>query len=476
MFSFHRGTTAAALLVLASCVCAQQAGTPLPVPSPAPSSRPAAQATAQPEIEMFAGESRVLQHVPAARVAVGNGKLLTASVLDNNEVLLFANSPGQSTMQVWTRGGRMLQFKVTVRPSDMGRMRDELQTLFSGLTTLSIQTVGDKIVIDGHSLSEEQLSKIDEISKRYPQVVNLTQFQKDRAWEKMIVMDVKVVEFKNRDKVREIGIRWDDNVNGPSFGIAGDVHASRMQGDGRFLVNPPQGANIIGVENLPRPLAPFRTYLGLISVLNSRIHLMEQDGDAVVLAQPQLTSRSGKEAEFHVGGQIPYAAVTQMGQTAIAFQNYGIQVKIKPWVDRMGQIQSDIMAEVSEPDADVNPHSGVPGLRTRKAKTSFNVRAGETMVIAGLLQRRKGEAVARVPGLGSLPVVGEFFKSTRTVDSDSELVVFVTPTVLDPQDATQTGRHADALLRAERYLEPDAPQQPSKPTAVPQESLPAPAP
>jgi pilus assembly protein CpaC len=427
-------------------------------PAAAASAPAAARAAAQPmHIELYTGESRILPGLEATRVAVGTERMAGATVLDNDQLLLFGNGPGQTTMQVWTRGGSVVEFVITVRPVDMGQLQGELQSLFSELSTLAITRVGDKVVLDGHSLSEEQLAKVHEVARRYPQVVNLTQFQRDRAWEKMVLMDVKVVEFKNRDKVRELGIRWDDAMNGPSFGIAGDLKSSPLPHGGHFLVNPPTDANIVGADNLPRPLAPMRTYLGIISVLNARINMMEQDGDAVVLAQPQLTTRSGRQAEFHVGGEIPYAAVTQLGQSTVSFRNYGIEIKIKPWVDRLGQIQSDLSAELSEPDHDINPRSGIPGLRTRRAQTSFNVRAGETMVVAGLLQRRKGEAVARVPGLGSLPVVGGLFKSRRTVDSDSELVVFVTPTVLDPSDAAHAQRLGGALLRAERYLEPPAP-------------------
>jgi Flp pilus assembly secretin CpaC len=268
-------------------------------------------------------------------------------------------------------------------------------------------------------------------------------------------MDVRVVEFKNRDKVRELGIRWDEGANGPAFGIAGDIKSSPV-GDGRFVVAPPQGSTIVGIDAMPRPIAPFRTYLGLVSVLNSRISLMETDGDAVTLAQPQLTARSGKQAEFHVGGQIPYATFNPLGQATVQFQDFGIIVKIKSWVDRLDQVQSDIEAEFSEPDQDVNPRAGVPGLRKRRAATSFNVRSGETMVIAGLLQRRKGEAVARVPGLGSLPLVGELFKHRRSTDADSELVVFVTPTIVDMGDPEQARRLGQALLRAERYFDPPA--------------------
>lgn len=433
-----------------------------PPPAAAAASAPANAGTPAPMLlELFAGESRVLTQMKATRVAVGSGAVLTASVLDNQELLLHGNGPGHSTMHVWTSGGRVLEFRITVRPTDMSRLRNELQVLFSDLSTLDVRTVGDKVVLDGHSLSEEQLAKVDEIAKRYAQVVNLTQFQKDKAWEKMVAMDVRVVEFRNRDKVRELGIRWDDGMAGPSFGIAGDIKYSPTRGGGPFLLDPPRDVPITGGDTVARPLAPFRTYFGLISSLHSRIQLMETDGHAVTLAQPQLTARSGKSAEFQIGGSIPYAVIGPLGQPSVSFHPYGIIVHIKPWVDRLEQVQSDITAEVSEPDPDVNPRAGVPGLRKRMARTSFNVRAGETMVIAGLLQRRKGESVTQVPGLGSLPLVGELFKSRRSSDSESELVIFVTPTIVDMADGEQARRLGNALLRAERYLDPPLPAPPA---------------
>lgn len=470
-----RAVLAGALLGSAGAALAQVQASPPPAPqaqastSPTQARRqqqPPVQAPAPMPLELFVGESRVLPALKATRVAVGSGAILTANVLDQQEILLFGNAPGHSTLHVWTPGGHVLEYRITVRPADMSRLRHELQTLFSELDTLDIRVVADKVVLDGHSLSEEQLAKIDEIAKRYPQVVNLTQFQKDKAWEKMVAMDVRVVEFRNRDKVRELGIRWDDGMPGPAFGIAGDIKHSPTRGSGPFLLDPPAGTPITGADTLARPLAPFRTYLGLISSLHSRIQLMETDGDAVTLAQPQLTARSGKTAEFQIGGSIPYAVVGPLGQPSISFQPYGIIVHLKPWVDRLQQVQSDIMAEVSEPDPDVNPHAGVPGLRKRMARTSFNVRAGETMVIAGLLQRRKGESVTQVPGLGSLPVVGELFKSRRSADSESELVIFVTPTIVDLGDADQARRLGNALLRAERYFDPPARE--AKPAPAPQ--------
>ena len=108
-------------------------------------------------------------------------------------------------------------------------------------------------MLDGHSLSEEQLAKVHEVATRYPQVVNLTQFQRDRAWEKMVLMDIKVVEFKNRDKVRELGVRWDDAMSGPSFGVAGDIKSQSASQRWRLPGEPAPGRQHCGHR---RPSAP----------------------------------------------------------------------------------------------------------------------------------------------------------------------------------------------------------------------------
>ena len=120
-----------------------------------------------------------------------------------------------------------------------------------------------------------------------------------------------------------------------------------------------------------------------MSAISSRLNLLEREGDAIVLATPQLTARSGSSAKFQAGGEIPYSVVNQNGFVTVQFKNFGIILEVKPRADSTGAIRSEILAEVSEPDPSVSSLQGVPGLRTRRTQTEFNVRAGETMVLSG---------------------------------------------------------------------------------------------
>lgn len=432
----------AALLIAATFASAANAQAPRGKPAPPPAEVvdevPA-------ELELFVGETRVLPSPNVARIAVGNGALLSASVVDERDILLIANSAGFTTMHVWARDGRLRRYNLQVRPADMSRTTREILEFLSGSNNVRARSVGDRILVEGQNLTDEQLFRIDELAKRYPQIVNFTTRV---GWEQMILMDVKVVEFR-KEKFRELGVRWDTSAPGFNAGVAGDIIR------GGFVVNPPGGAGgLQGVENLPRPIDPFRWYFGIVSAISSRLNLFEREGDAVVLATPQLTARSGSTARFQAGGEIPYAVVNQNGFVTVQFKNYGIILEMKPRADSTGAIRSEIMAEVSEPDASVSTLQGVPGLRTRKTQTEFNVRAGETMVLSGLLDRRKGVTYERVPGLGRIPILGQLFQSKRFADGETELVIFVTPMIVTAQDSPLNSRGGAVDDKAQKYIAP----------------------
>lgn len=431
-------------LLLAAAAQAQQIQQVQATRRPAATVQPVALVEELPaEIEMFVGETRVVPSPNVARVAVGNGRLLSASVLDEREILLIANDAGSSTLHLWTRDGRARRVTVQVRAADMSRTTREILDFLGEMKNVRARSVGDKVLVEGQQLTDEQLFKLDELARRYPQIVNFTA---RIGWERMILMDVHVVEFK-KEKLRELGVRWDTGAPGFNAGVAGDVIR------GGFVVNPPRGsAGLEGVENLARPIDPFRWYFGIVSAISSRLNLYERNGDAVVLASPQLAARSGSSAKFQAGGEIPYSVVNQNGFITVQFKNYGIILEVKPRADATGAIRSEILAEVSEPDSSISTLQGVPGLRTRRAQTEFNVRTGETMVLAGLLDRRKGQTIEQVPGLGSIPILGHLFKSKRFTNDETELVVFVTPTIVTPQDSALNARREAVEGAAERYL------------------------
>ncbi len=258
--------------------------------------------------------------------------------------------------------------------------------------------------------------------------------------QKMVRMKVKMVEFR-KSALGRLGIDWADGVEGPTFATAGDVI-------GNNLFRPAQE----GFSGLPNTVAPFSTYFGIASNITSRINFLASNGDAVTLAEPVLTATNGGTASFLAGGEVPYPAIGTNGQTQIEFKEYGIRLDISPQIDPEGNVRTSVETEISQLDPAVSIQ-GTPGLLTRRAQTHVNVRSGETIVISGLLSSESSNDIDKLPGLGNLPILGAFFKSKNVRNSTSEMVIFVTPEVIEPDGTKLTQRSSSILERAEAGLE-----------------------
>jgi pilus assembly protein CpaC len=381
-----------------------------------------------PEIEMFVGETRVFPAPGVARIAVGNGQLMSAAALDEREIIVFANAVGTSSLFVWNADGRYQRVKVNIVPGDTSRFAREIAAFLTTIPNARASVIGDKVIVEGDKLSDDDLAKIEELAKRYPQIVNFTN---RLGWEQMVLMDVKVVEFPVNE-LREIGLRW-QAVGGTAIGAI--WQPIRQGNNGPYQVNIQAGENNAppitnpdGTRSVPLPAS-----LNVLSAVNlglkAQLNLLAQDGKASVLAEPQLSARNGSRASFLAGGEFPYSVSNINGVTVI-FKPYGVKLDVLPRVDRHGTIRATIEAEVSSIDPSVSTASG-PALLTRKTHTEFNVRSGETIVLSGLLQRDSSTSIDKVPFLGDLPVLGALFRSTRFQNKETELVVFVTPSVVD---------------------------------------------
>lgn len=444
-----------------------------------------------PEIQMFVGESRVFPTPGVARIAVGNGGILSAAALDEKETILFANGAGSSTLFIWNEDGRYQRIKVNILPGDTARVAREVAAFVSGIPNARTSVVGDKVIVEGDALSDEDREKVAELAKRYPQIVNFTSAI---GWEKMVMLDVKVVEFP-KSELREMGLKW--TANGGA--AVGAIWAPIRRGhDGPYTIGIPGSGNGLPISDAPPPgqgagtsngTATLPTSLNVLGGLNmglsAQLNLLEQQGTASVLAEPQLSARSGYKASFLAGGEYPYSVASQNGVT-IQFKQYGIRLEIEPRVGRDGIIRAEIESEVSSLDPSVSTPNG-PALLTRRTKTEFNTREGETMVLSGLLQRNISDDVDKVPFLGNLPVLGPLFRSKRYQNRETELVVFVTPTVVDSRspglvDRVQktTERLSERLDRSPYLSDPLQPgsdsQRPGRmPPAPAQQPVPAPA-
>jgi pilus assembly protein CpaC len=164
--------------------------------------------------------------------------------------------------------------------------------------------------------------------------------------------------------------------------------------------------------------------------LQADIHLLIEEGAAESLASPNLVTDSGTQASFHAGGQIPYATTSSLGASNVQFKDYGVIVSILPVVLEDGRIRMKVKASVSAPDstnAAVVSGTAVPALREREVESNVTLRAGTTMMLAGLAQTQKESVVSGVPVLRRIPLLGALFRWKRTNERRTTIIVFVTP-------------------------------------------------
>jgi pilus assembly protein CpaC len=376
---------------------------------------------------LYVGQAHVLNEAAVKRIVVGNGRIVQATALDDKQVLLIPESPGQSTVMLWNRQNQERHFTVQVVQHDAQRSLDEIRALLGDPANLSLRVVGDRVVLEGLSLNEEQVQRVAEVQKRFPHLVNLS----GRVGiERMIGMDVRIVEIK-REVLRNIGVKWNGSASGPSFGILGDLHRSSSFQPGGAA------AQLPGLTTAPR-VAPFATSLGLATSISSMLNFLVQNGDAVILAEPRLSCRSGGSARFVAGGELPIPFSSGLGATSVLFKEYGVKFDVNPTANEQGIIAAKIATEISAINFEVMVRE-VPGLTKRRAETEVNLRENETLVIAGLLSEETSRTTDRVAGLGEIPILGPLFRSRQFRDRVTDLVVFITPSFvsadLTPQDA-----------------------------------------
>lgn len=393
-------------------------------------------------LDLYVGEVRVLQVGELRRIAIGNGKVLQASALDAGQLLVIPEAAGQSVLYLWNKDGRERHLSINVVPGDANRMLGEVRAMLGDTPGVQPRIVGDKVVIDGAGVSDEQAARIAEVAGRYPQIVNLVSRV---GRERMIEMDVRMVEIR-REAMKDLGIKWSGSAQGPSFGLIGDFKRSDA-----FL--PGGAAAEAGLETRSR-VSPFATTLGIATSIGSMINLMVQNGDAVVLAEPRLACRSGGSARFVAGGELPIPQTSALGAMSVDFREYGVKFDVSPVASESGVIAAKIATEISTVDFQVLVQD-VPGLLKRRAETEVNLRENETLVIAGLLTEETSRAIDSVPGFGELPILGPLFRSRNFRDRRSDLVVFITPRFVGadlPSNIAEIERSAERLERAREVV------------------------
>lgn len=395
----------------------------------------AAESSQEPTIQqMTVGQTHIIPVNSLQRVAVGNGEILQVEALESEgEVLIIAKEPGISDVVIWDTRGNRERLLVNVKGYIEGPTKNVIEALFADINGINIREIDNDFVIEGTASTVREHERILAIADRYDNIhslVLLPEFEHKQT----VQIHAQFLEVR-RNAIEEIGIDWGDAANGPVFSFLDDYSTNNyFRGTGL-----PNGAALNpGLSDLPNAISGSQQYFGWSTSLTSAINLMKTNGDAKLLAEPTLSSISGGNANFLAGGEVPIPVSGNDGEVTVIFKEFGISLDIQPLVDKSGYIQTEVAIEVSAVDESVSV-LGIPGFTTRKASTQMHAESGQTIVLAGLFSQEGSKAVDKVPGLGELPIVGELFKSRSFRDNESELIVLVTPRVVDNQAEAQKG-------------------------------------
>lgn len=398
-------------------------------------------------VTMYAGQALVRStDASIKRVAIGSGKLLEVKTIGTRQLVLIADAPGDTSLELWFTNGTQRSVNVHIGHGNATQLSSVVQAMLGSVPGIKVMPLGGNVVITGTSLPVTAINQIAAVQKLYPQVVSFATANPVQT-QPMVLMKVRIMEFK-KSALSQIGIRWDQVINGPSGGLVHDWVTNpgyRVYGDSNS--GGTGGTDYFSQLDPPLPLRVPGTwsYFGIATDITSKIDLMKNTGNAWELASPQLAARSGGKADFLVGGEVPIPVSSGFGATTVTYHDYGIKLNIAPIVGPDGNIQADVSTEVSKID-NSNKVGDYPAFTTDKASSQVDLHSGQTLVISGLLDATGSKAYQKIPGLGDIPILGALFRSRGFQANRTELVVFITPTVID----AKSPENVDLIKRSDQ--------------------------
>ncbi len=366
---------------------------------------------------MTNNSSRILsldQRIPQAQV--NNPEILILTALSPNQVQLAAKKPGVTQVNLWGENHQIYTVDVTVT-GDARDLAMLLRTQFPR-TTLSVLPVGTGVMISGYVDTPQQIPIILEIAKEYyPKIIN----NMTVSGVQQGVLHVKVMEV-SRTKLRQLGFDF-AKINGSNLFL------SQVSG----LISSISGGSITTGNN---PTAQFNIGNGhsaFFGVMNA----LRQDGLAKVLSEPDLAAISGRPAHFNVGGQYYYQLNGGITGPSTSYVNYGTIIDMVPIILGNGQIRLEVRAEVSEIDTSLTVVGGPPSLKTRWVETGVEMKSGQTLPLAGLVQNTVESQNSGLPWISEVPYIGVPFRNVKEQINEVETLIMVTPELIDPLDANQ---------------------------------------
>lgn len=371
------------------------------------------------------------------RIYIGNPAVLESYIVTPHQILLTAKTAGLTSVVLWDETGRPETYMVSC-DLDLSSLRKALSDSMPGeKVTANVQQ--GKVLLEGTVTTQAVSDAAEKLAGLFSKEV-VNSLVVSSAHIHQIQLKVQFVEV-DRSRLNQFGINIFAPGGTSSIGSGSTQQFSTTttltSGSGTGLL---AGGNVLNVSN---PL----NFLFYSAKANVGVSVQDLENKQVlqILAEPTITTLSGQPANFLAGGEFPFPVVqgSSTGTTSITiqFRPYGVRLGFVPKVNPDGTIELKVSPEVSALDyTNAVSISGytIPAISTKHVDTQVVLHSGQSFAISGLLDRRTTDALSRTPGIASVPFLGALFRSKNIDLTTSELIVVVTPTLVDPLTDTST--------------------------------------
>ncbi len=389
---------------------------------------------------------------PFKEIRVADTKVADVVVLTNQSFHVLGKTGGKTNVMLYDEKNHLIDIIDVTVGFDLQALKKSLYEAFPS-EKVEVRPMAGGIYMSGDVTSTKVAERVEKIAQAYApgKVTNALSVRDSHQ----VMLEVRFVEA-SRDVVKELGI--------------GLLTQKAGAGAGDLIFESGAGLLSGGIPTLSGVLLGG---VGTASV-DTRIDALEEQGIVRTLAEPNLVSMSGDTASFLAGGEFPIPVAADEGQITIEFRQFGVGLAFTPTVLDDGIINLEVMPEVSQIDnTNAVRVAGVevPSLRVRRADTTVELRNAQSFAIAGLLQNETSNSKAQVPWLGDVPVLGSLFRSSRYKNFETELVIIVTPRLVQPApDISDLRTPLDGLTgpsEAEQFLLGRTEGQPQISTSTP---------
>ncbi|HUG01794.1 MAG TPA: pilus assembly protein N-terminal domain-containing protein [Longimicrobiales bacterium] len=353
----------------------------------------------------------ILQPAQVERIQLADPTIAEATPISVRELVVTGVAIGTTSLFVWRTNNTVSLYTVEVTP-DADLIQRQIEIMLPG-ETITVLPSGTNILLNGNVTRPGMARRAVEIAEQSGATV-VNNIQSPSA--EQILLSVRFAEVTNTggrnmaSALRTLNpheLQFDDSEDWFGETISDGLLTFLLSGDNRSL--------------------------------EAIIQTLKETGDFKSLAEPNLLTIEGNEATFLAGGEFPFPILqgNQAGGVTIQFREFGIRLKFTPFITNTGAIRLQVEPEVSSLDfANGLVLSGfrIPTILSRKTSTEVELREGQTLAISGLVSSEMAKSVTKIPILGDIPILGAFFRSTDAQQSRSELLVTVTPYIVQPSD------------------------------------------